>query len=184
MLEYHEIVEEKDAKEIIDSIVKIHGIEILHSYIRNYNRKQRKKQVRNNRYIDDAYRVYSLIQDGKYKKTKAYDEIENQTNRSSLTIRNNCAKFDKEAYEADYARIGAFIDNFISREIGNYANYEQIKQSAINKAVEVSGKSKIFIETVYKKYLFDREMGRLKINKNKSAYDWDYDTVMGNNIPF
>ncbi len=118
---------ENTPKEILKKLAETHGIDIIKDFIKEYNKQARKKSIHVNNYDKIACEVYSLVFNEKYSKTRAIDRIAEDNNLSSNTVRNHCAKFDKEANQFDYFSFGALIDeawaffpNFNENEIIRY----------------------------------------------------------------
>jgi len=113
----------KKPNEILDEIVKLHGIEIIRGYIKAYNRKGRKKSIRVNTYIDIACKVYKLMSTEQYSKTRAIDKVSEDNNISANTVRNHCSKFDKKLKNTLY-NSGREIEAFNYIAFGKQVNYD------------------------------------------------------------
>ena len=101
-----------NSKEFLEAIVKEHGIDTIKDFVNSYNKKNRKKSIRVNNYKDIAIKVYNLIMYKNYSKTRAIDKIAEDNNSSSNTVRNHCAKFDKEAKEFDFYSFCAIAEKY------------------------------------------------------------------------
>jgi len=112
--------------EVLKEIANTHGIDMINAFVKEHNKKQRKKQVRVNGYADIACNVYVLMRDHGYSKTRALDKIALDKNINFNTVRNHCAKFDKEAKEFDYYSFGALIEDTQRIASGNYSIYEHL----------------------------------------------------------
>lgn len=101
---------DESTNEILELIAKTHGIEIINGFVKTYNKKLRKQQTRVNYYDEIAMSVYQLVHEDKYSKTRAIDKIAEDNNISDKTVRNHCAKFDKEAKKFDFYSFGYLVD--------------------------------------------------------------------------
>jgi hypothetical protein len=124
----NDVIIKNDYNSTLDEIVKVHGIEAIREYVKDYNKKSRKKQKKGNTYLEVAKDVYQLMMNQDYDKTRAIEQIAIIRNSSSNTVRNNCAKFDKIAKEYDYVSFSTFFhkilaNNPYNQQFGHNPNY-------------------------------------------------------------
>ena len=111
--------------ETLELIVKTHGIRIIKDFVKNYNKKARKKKTtRQHEYDEIAIRVYQLIMNEDYGVEKAYERIADECGDITQgTVKNHYTKFNDIAKEEDYYSFGAIVEEFIHDN--GYVGYEE-----------------------------------------------------------
>jgi len=171
---------EDNANKILEQIVEKNGIEVIKNFIKVYNKKKRQQSKRVNYYDEIAVSVYELVFFNNYSKDRAQRRIAEEKNITYYTVRNHCAKFDKEAREFDYYSFGALIENSynlreasydIELEISTLANLNDIQEST----------ARIY----YYKYKNDKKEHNINFDKFiKPAKVIAYENIDDENLPF
>ena len=153
----------KNPKEILEKIVEIHGIDTIRDFMKRYNKKTRKNQPRTNDYDVIAYKVYNLMFEDDYSKTRAIDKIADNHSLKNNTVRNHCAKFDEEAKEENYYSFGVAVDKKYKDDPYNSTRYntEGMLHRVINNLADENNIP----------------------NRNAEAYYYKYKTCKKRNIP-
>jgi len=150
--------------EILEKILEHHGIGVIREFMNGYNKKARKKQTRVNKYEEIALNVYNLMYTeyfdedlgylDNYDKTRAIAKVADEKSLTYNTVRNHCAKFDKEAKEFDYYSFGSLIEEKGLHYINIFAKENNISSE--------------FANIYYKKYLnFNGKKEKLIIDTSK-----------------
>jgi len=155
-----------DYNKVLEKIVKENGIEVIKDFVKSYNKELRKQSTRVNYYDEISKQVYDLVFESNYSKTRAIDKIALDNNINSHTVRNHCAKFDKEAKEFDYYSFGAligeahlFLDNYnISQTISYISRLNNLDFEIANIYYEKYKASKKPQEIDINKFIKPREM--------------------------
>ena len=172
----------ENPERILNLIVEQHGIEAIRNFIIEYNKGQRKKQIRVNTYDDIAFKVYSLMFKDGYSKTRAINKISNH-NLVDFTIRNHCAKFDKEAKEANYYSFGVAVDEKYKDDTNNLPRYntEYMLYETINELADENNIPRKNAKAYYYKYKTCRKRDIPKDINSKLFYGGFIDE---SSIPF
>ena len=176
-------------KEILEAIEKEHGIQIIKDFIKTHNKKTRKQNTKVNNYKDVAIKVYNLVMYGEYSKTKAIEKIADDNSSSTNTVRNHCAKFDKEAKEFDFYSFCAIAEKYNYKieayPDGVYSEYANINKVDAAVFEIYLHKYKDMPTNERKKYKVDYTkfeiLQRDKQNIQKQRY---YQTLGTDEIPF
>ena len=165
---------QKNPNEILEAIVKYHGIDTIRSFIKKHNKKERKKQIRVNTYIDIAYKVYKLMSIEKYSKTKAIDKVSKDSNITVYTVRNHCTKFDKKLKNTFYKsvrEIKAFDYIAFGKQVNHdYAYNNNNGDYSLDDIISVLSNSydldKKFCATCYYKYTVTNTVANIDTDFN------------------
>ena len=162
-------------KKVLEKITKEYGIEVIKDFVKNYDKTLRKQSTRINYYDEIAKQVYELVIGQHYSKTRAIDKIALENNINAHTVRNHCAKFDKEAKEFDFYSFGSLID-----EAYNYVNGYSISQ-LLSYIAQLNNLDYETANIYYNKYKTTKKAQEVNINKFKKPHEMLYETT---NIPF
>lgn len=108
----------ENPKEILEAILKAHGIEVIREFIGAYNRKARKKSTRVNNNLDVIKAYYDLVINRGYSSERAKEQVAEQKNIQASTVRNHIQNFRDEMKENNLLDIGYTIE-VISKKYGS-----------------------------------------------------------------
>jgi hypothetical protein len=152
--------------DVLKQIAEYHGIDLVKEFIKSFDKAQRKKQIRVNGYVEIANKVYRLMEHENYSKTRAIDKVALDNHITHHTVRNHCAKLDKEAKEFDYYSFGKLID-----DIEMFT--EEYQSQIISNLSSMNGITSDDGEVYYMKYQQDKKKNKnmvIDTEKFKTGY--------------
>lgn len=98
-----------DVKRMLDEIVATKGIEVIREYVKEYNKIERRKQIRVNKKEDIALKIYDLVQNG-YDVTRAIEKVAEDNHINEKTAKNHKDAFYREAKEDYFKSYAQYFD--------------------------------------------------------------------------
>ncbi len=158
------------AEKVLNDVVNEFGIDVLKDFIKNHNRKARKKRIRHNTRDEVVRDVLELMIREGYDRTRAVEKIAEKRHLATKTIDNHLTNFYREAKENNFYTYGFIYDNMYEFWFdSNYSSIDYFNQ----KVKEFCEKNNIAPETLE---LYHMRYKTLPL-KEKKKYKLDFSNI-------